>query len=122
MAVQANWFLGDLDGVEEPDPLGPAQTRIEDVGTPIDLAGDHAKLNALLVTTLSEEQALFEAGITCAVKDNAQTCCSACPIRRSDDLEPLTALCKVGVRQERLVTLTFIAREQPDSLPIPRAR
>lgn len=116
MAVKADWFLGDLDVAGGPDPLGPAQTRIEDVGIPIDLEGGEAKLNARLVTLLEQEARLFDQGLACPVKDNPQGCCSACPIRHRDELDQMTALCSIGVEQERIVTLSVIARGQPERL------
>lgn len=114
MAVKADWFLGDLDVAEGPDPLGPAQTRIEDVGTPIDLEGGEARLNARLVSLLEQEARLFDGGLTCPVKDNSQGCCSACPIRHRDELDQMTALCNIGVEQDRVITLQVIASERSD--------
>lgn len=116
MGVQANWFLGDLDVAEGPDPLGPAQTRIEEVGTPIDLDGGQAALNTRLLALLEREGRLFDSGLVCAVKDNPQGCCSACPIRHRDELDQMTALCTIGVEQERVITLSVIANEQPHRL------
>lgn len=117
MGVTANWFLGDIEIAEESDPLGPAQARIEDMGTPIDLEGGTAKLRTKLLTLLEQESRLFNSGTSCQVKDNAQGCCSACPIRHRDELDPMSALCSLGVEQERLVTLMVIADERPDRLP-----
>lgn len=117
MGVQANWFLGDLDIAEGPDPLGPAQTRIEDVGRPIDLEGGVPAINQRVVDLLEQEAKLFDRGITCPVKDNQQAVCSACPIRHRDELDPMTALCGIGLEQERVITLSVIAREQPERLP-----
>lgn len=116
MAVTANWFLGDLDVAEGPDPLGPMQ-RIEDVGRPIDLEGGVAVLNQRIVTLLEQEAVLYNAGVTCPVKDNTQGICSACPIRHRDELDPMSALCAIGLEQERTITLSVIAREQPERLP-----
>jgi len=117
VGVTANWFLGDLDVAEESDPLGPSQARIEDIGTPIDLEGDHARLNERLVNLLEQEARLFDSGVTCVVKDNHSGHCSACPIRHRDELDQMTALCNIGVEQERVTTLSVIAREQPERLP-----
>lgn len=118
MGVTANWHLGDLQEVAEgPDPLGPAQARIEEIGMPIDLEDGQAKLNAVLVGLIQREAVLFSHGVTCDIKDNQQTCCSACPIRNRDELDPLSALCTVGVAQEQVITLAVIAREQPHRLP-----
>lgn len=89
---------------------------MEDVGRPIDLESGQAKLNERLVASLEAEAKLYDAGITCPVKDNDQSCCSACPIRHTDELDPMTALCGLGLEQERIVTLSVIARERPDQL------
>lgn len=87
------------------------------MGTPIDLDSGHAVLNQRLVALIEQEAALFNGGLTCAIKDHQQTCCSACPIRHRDELDQMTALCNLGVEQERIITLTVIAREQPDRIP-----
>lgn len=113
MTVKANWHV-ELSGMEADDPFGPSEAeRIEDVGKPIDL---HAapQINERLVELLNAEAALYEANITCPVKDAPDACCSACPIRHSDEFDPLTPLCRVGVEQERLLTMSRILRARPD--------
>lgn len=112
ISVQANWFLDALNGVEEPDPLGPAQTRIEDIGQPIDLSSGEAELNQRLIATIGREAELYDTGIVCPIKDVPQSCCSACAVRRTDELDPMTPLCHVGVEQERLTTAIVIAHDQ----------
>lgn len=106
MAVQANWFV-DLSGVDEQDPFeGEAQK----VGRRIDLLGE-PDLTEQLVGLLDEETRLLNEGVTCAIKDANNTCCSACPIR-CVDLSPIASLCSVGVRQEAVLTTLAVHRER----------
>ena len=106
MTAQANWF-SDLGAAKDDDVFGP---RVRDVGKPIDLPGDAPKLNERLHVLLRQEFELEQAGTTCAVRAQADSTCSACPLRQSDPLEPTTALCNVGVEMERTLTRIAILR------------
>lgn len=105
MAVTANWFADLRDS--DDDVFGP---RVEDVGKPIDLLGDEPKLNERLLGLLRQEDELAQAGTTCAVRDHADSTCSACPLRRTDPLDAVSALCTVGVTMERTLTAMAILR------------
>lgn len=111
MAVTANWFA-DLRGDNDDDVFGP---RVEAVGKPIDLLGDEPKLNERLLGLLRQEDELTQAGTTCAVRDHADSTCSACPLRHTDPLDETTALCNVGVAMERTLTAMAILRAGPGS-------
>lgn len=106
MALTADWFE-DLGTVEEGDPLGP---RVADVGKPIDLLGDEPKLNQRLLGLLRQEEELRSAGTTCAIREHRESTCAACPLRHTDPLDTMTALCGVGVAMERTLTALVIAR------------
>lgn len=105
MAVRANWHV-DLDVPEDTEQL-----EIETVGKPIDLRGE-PRLNERLAELVAAEAALYERGVTCAVKDRSDTACSACPIRSEDANDPLAALCRVGSEQERVLTSLAVQRER----------
>ena len=106
MTTQANWFSNLTTAVDD-DVFGP---RVRDVGKPIDLLGDAPKLNERLHVLLRQEFELEQAGTTCEVRAQADSTCSACPLRQSDPLEPTTALCNVGVEMERTLTKIAILR------------
>lgn len=75
------------------------------MGTPIDLDGPEAKLNARLVSLVRRENHLDERGITCAVKDRADTSCHACPMSQHEATDSdLGMLCRLGREQEQVVT------------------
>lgn len=101
MAVKAQWFVPPLAADEE-DPF--ADEPDEDVtrtGVPIDLSDGPARLERQLVALLADEEALRERGVTCPVKDRADTCCHACPLRGARRAP--RELCNVGLAQERIV-------------------
>lgn len=55
---------------------------------------------------IEQESALFNQGLTCEVKDRADTACSACPFsHHNEEGHPLQQLCHVGQEQERILTL-----------------
>jgi hypothetical protein len=107
VAVTADWFA-DV-GEPEQDPFGP---RVEAVGRPIDLAGDTPALNKRLIALLQQEDDLERAGTSCVVRAMPDSTCSACPLRQTDPLDRLTALCTVGVSMERTLTAIAINRAQ----------
>jgi hypothetical protein len=103
MAVRANWFVED-DLPADTATLPPAEERIEDVGVPLDLR-DPSSLVPTLTNLLNQEAAMFNQGITCAVKDRPDTSCSACLwAHDNEDGHPLQMLCQIGREQERITT------------------
>lgn len=108
MTVTANWFV-DLGTVEE-DPFG---TRPQQVGQPIDLLGGEPALMKRLLALVQQEGDLDEAGTTCSIREQKDATCSACPLRHTDPLEGLTALCNIGVAMERTMTSMAILRAGP---------
>lgn len=53
----------------------------------------------LLCQAVKREAALRHAGASCAIRDNPDACCHACPVKGSKG-----ELCKVGLEIERLST------------------
>jgi hypothetical protein len=102
--VRANWHVAELD-VATDDPFA---VDVEEVGLPIRLDGERASLDRQLVDLIRAEGVLFEAGITCSIKDRSDTCCSACPLFKRDGR--LAPLCDVGRRQEQVCTRLAVRR------------
>lgn len=116
-AIKANWFV-DVESAND-DPFGE-RVVVEAIGRPIELDNGE-RLATRLDDALSREGQLFTAGITCAIKDDPQASCSACPLRHLDPLDTLTPLCAVGVEQESLITRLRILRIQDEQRENPAA-
>jgi hypothetical protein len=109
VSTRANWHTADLADINE--EVDPFSVPIEEVGLRIDLRDEAGRLQARLATLLDQETNLLHCGIRCAIKDRENTCCHACPISKaglSDD--PLSALCRLGREQERVVTDLAVQR------------
>lgn len=100
--VRANWHL-DLAVPDDDDPF--ADESVQEVGQPIDLSEDTAKLHSSLAALLRREERLYGMGIRCALKqDRDDTVCSACPVARDHDPDDrLGDLCQTGKEQERVL-------------------
>lgn len=103
MPVKAEWFTPEGDVVAG-DPFADAED-IEKVGTLVELGaeGADAELNRRLIESVHREGELAEQGVTCPIKDAADTSCHACPLFRADD-SPMARLCLLGREQERTCT------------------
>jgi hypothetical protein len=126
LTVQANWFTDTSLDLTDEDPFSDErEVDVRRFGTLIDLRNPDS-LNIRLVELLQREGELWSAEIRCPVKQDASgvartdVSCSACPIRHHNADDPMTALCDVGVEQERLSTMLVIHRERPDA--VERAR
>lgn len=83
---------------------------------PIKLSEGRAELVARLAELVEQEGLLWNAGVRCAIKDQPDATCSACPIAaHDDDSSPLQALCLVGRAQERVLTRMTCIRELGDA-------
>lgn len=108
MTTKANWFVDlEIPSADLDDP--PLQ--VEELAEGIDLR-DPAALQRDLATLMARESALYNEGVRCSLKQdsNGDASCSACPLRRHEANDPHTALCTVGVEQERVMTLLVIHR------------
>lgn len=103
--VRADWHLDALAAPDEDDPFADSPQPMRQVGKPIDLSEDTAKLHASLSALLRREERLYGMGIRCALKqDRDDTCCSACPVAKDHDPDDrLGDLCATGKEQERVV-------------------
>ena len=105
MTVKATWFTEAVDA----EVAGPDVTH---VGRLVDLLGPD-ELNVKLAALMQDEGELFNAGITCPIKDHDAASCCACPIRETDPLEPLEPLCSLGVQQDKVITALLVHRHAP---------
>jgi hypothetical protein len=109
VSTRANWHTADLADLDE--EIDPFSVPVEEVGLRIDLLDEIGRLQARLATLLDQETNLLHCGIRCDIKDRENTCCHACPVSKaglSDD--PLSALCRLGREQERVVTGLAVQR------------
>jgi hypothetical protein len=109
--VRADWHL-DVAVTDDTDPFADAPP-VRQVGQPIDLSEDTAKLHASLAALLRREERLYGMGVRCALKqERDDTCCSACPVAKDGDTDdPLGDLCHTGKEQER-VLMRLVSAEQ----------
>lgn len=98
-AVQANWFQEIALPEEDLDPFA-----VEERGLPIEVGDEEARLSRALMETMRKEGVYADRGITCAIKDRPDTTCWACPVFKADTTHSLSALCRLGREQDRLVT------------------
>lgn len=115
MGVRADWGTQSLvDADAGGDPFQTTDFRVmaasnektwgqQSIGieTPID------ELRTRLSGLVKREGALFARGVVCALKDNPEMSCIACPFSKAEqpDQEAECQLCRIGVGQERLSTL-----------------
>ena len=117
MGVKANWHVDDLLADTDQDPFDEVrETRVEDVGRPIDLSGDEPRLVARTIELVRAESELYNRGVRCPIRERPDTTCSACPVARPGR-GALGQLCAVGIEQDQVFTTLAVMREAPDALP-----
>lgn len=115
MIAQSNWFVERVDAADDADPFA---VPVEEVGKRIDLRDPGAGLDLRLAELVHREARLFNAGITCAIKERPDTTCHACPISQAHDPgSALGALCRLGRQQECVCTELAVLRCQGDQTP-----
>jgi hypothetical protein len=101
--MKADWFTSPAD-LDAPDPFADAPLPFG--STVISLDSSIADLDARIKDLMKREGNLFEMGITCDLKDCAEASCLACPVSKLGDADsPLSALCRIGQEQERVITM-----------------
>jgi hypothetical protein len=131
--VRANWHQNSVALMEgdpfeaQPqlaasvDPTSPAHSsQTMTIGSqhipmkPISLDTPVAELRDDLRSLLRREARLFDAGMTCDLKDAPDMNCLACPVSQADNPDvPKCALCRIGQAQEvTLATLLAAERRQ----------
>lgn len=120
--MRANWHqnvapaadLGGVDPFDSPnfastdtinntvDAVAPATTtRSLPPMKPISLETPEPELHDYLGSLTRREARLFDAGITCDLKDQDDMSCLGCPLNEAEnDDEPMAALCRIGMAQE----------------------
>lgn len=102
MTAKANWHVAPTIPDDEPDPFA---MPIEEVGQRIKLTDPQGALTLRLVELVRREGRLYNAQITCAIKGDQHSCCHACPVSKAHvPADRLSALCKLGREQERVLT------------------
>lgn len=111
MTVQSNWFV---ERIEAGDDAGdPFAVPVEEVGSRIDLREPTARLDLRLHELVNREARLYNAGVSCAIKERPDTTCHACPISKAHDpTDRLGALCRLGREQEVVCTELAVLRCQ----------
>lgn len=102
MGTQANWFVAAVESAS--DESDPWRAPIEEVGARIDLRDPQATLQLRLQELVHREVNLFNAQVTCPIKDRADTSCHACPVSEAGTESALSALCRLGREQESVLT------------------
>lgn len=100
MTVRAQWFADSIV-MDDVDPFACAV-----VTAPPRDSDLHAELHQLVV----RENALFNQGVRCPIKDDPEGTCHACPLRGKDAAR--RALCEVGFAQERALTQLAVDRHR----------
>lgn len=101
--TRADWHV-DVDLPEDSDdPLATLGADPEQIGLPINLDGE-PRLQARLVELCNQEAALYNKGVRCEIKDSPDTACHACPLFTEDPTDTISALCRVGIAQEKALT------------------
>lgn len=109
MSTRANWHV-DLVSPSTADPFSEQETLdVEVHGRVIEL-DDEAKLNERVIALVNKEGRLYARGIRCAIRDENDSCCSACGVRCTDSQDPLKSLCDLGAEQERVLTQLAVQR------------
>jgi len=109
MTARANWFVEQIEQLDDADD--PFSMPVEEVGKRIDLREPQARLHLRLQELLNREGRLFDAGVTCEIKDRADATCHACPVSKAhDSADPLGVLCRLGREQERTCTELAVLR------------
>lgn len=71
-----------------------------------------AELEARLAELVKREANLFDAEVVCDLKDQPEMTCSACPVNEVGRDSRLSALCRLGREQERIIALLITKRHR----------
>lgn len=115
MSTRTRWHAEvDLPSSER-DPFAGAGP-VEQVGLPIDLREGEATLQQRIVDLLESENALFNRGTVCGLKNMPDSTCSACPeSHHAEAGHKLATLCRIGRQTEETVMELHIAKARTDA-------
>ena len=107
LSVRANWFSGAQSPTDEAvDPFADMTGTKSSIALSVDSSIE--EITARLATLLRREGRLAEMGISCPLKASGECNCSACPVSQlNHPEEAISALCRVGMEQERAVMLSL---------------
>lgn len=98
--TKANWHNDIIVDDDDSDPF-----EVHERGLPIEIGDEEARVSRAMVQTLEREGRLADHGVTCAIKDQPNTTCWACPVYKPPSSKhPISVLCRLGREQDRLVT------------------
>lgn len=100
-ATKARWFVDDLE----------AEPTVQELGTPVDLRSE-PDLFQRLTELVALEGELFNRGVTCAIRDERDSVCSACPVSQVDSTGGVSDLCRVGTERDRVLSMMVVKRCQ----------
>lgn len=100
--MKADWHVSQPD--TGPDPF--ADSVLPFGSMPVSLDCTTAELDSRISDLLRREARLDDMGVSCALRDCSESTCLACPVSKLGDPDsPLSALCRIGQEQERVVTM-----------------
>lgn len=98
--TKANWHNDIVVDDDDSDPF-----EVHERGLPVEIGDEEARVSQAVVRSLEKEGRLADHGVTCAIKDQAETTCWACPVYKPpSSTHPISVLCRLGREQDRLVT------------------
>jgi len=103
--MKADWFDRSADA-SDTDPFADAPLPFGSTFVSMDTPAD--ELQQRIKDLLKREARLFDMGITCDLRDCSESTCLACPVSKLGDPDsPLSALCRIGQEQERVITMSL---------------
>lgn len=105
--IKADWRLAEL----AESAADPFDTMILSSGLTVDLTGSEEEIHRGLARSLALEEALYNRGITCQLKDGGQDCLT-CPSFTTRTDEARAPLCLLG-RDQRTIENEAQARRAP---------
>jgi hypothetical protein len=116
VSVKPSWHSVAVE-VDDSDPFGDdfeLPVRVHEVGTPIDLTGDKAKLSEALASNIQQQSRLYSEGVDCELRWLSDVTCLACPIYKGEQKTPHGHLCRLMREQETLTTLIAVRSRDSD--------
>lgn len=107
MSIRAEWRLNELMGVAD----DPFDSVVLSTGLTVDLTGTEEEIHEGLRRSLDLEAQLFNAGVTCELKDGGQDCLTCAMYVADRAEEPRAPLCRLG-RDQRIMEIKANERSE----------
>jgi len=110
VTVRPSWHSVAVE-IDDSDPFADdfdVPVRVSEVGTPIDLTGDTAKLSGALASNVQQQSELYGQGVDCQLRHHPEVVCHACPVYQGERNSPAGQLCRLMREQETLTTLIAV--------------